>query len=261
MYSSKFSKKINILDVYIDNFSQEELCQIISEKIKSDCKIKIFTPNTEILLKTERKDNEKYLINSAEILIPDGKGLILASKILKTPLKERIAGIDLAEDIMKIALKNNYSIYILGGKDNIAKQAKINLKLKYKALKICGTHSGYFSQEESNDIINKITSAKADILFVCMGFPRQERWIYENIDKLTNVKLAIGLGGSVDVWAGKLKRAPYLFRKCSVEWLWRMLLEPRRFKFLFDIPVFLSKILIQRYKTIKKAKITDGKND
>ena len=261
MYSSNFSKKINILDVYIDNLSQKELTELISEKLKFNNKTKIFTPNTEIVLKSSKNQNERKFINSADILIPDGKGLILASKILQTPLKERIAGIDLAENIMEIAKNKKYSIYILGGKDNVANQAKTNLRLKYKGIKICGTHSGYFTHKEETDIVKEIEKSKAEILFVCMGYPRQEKFIYENIDKLTRVKLAIGLGGSVDVWAGKLKRAPYLFRKFSLEWFWRMLLEPRRIKFLLDIPTFFMKIIMQKHKINKNLKITDGKND
>ena len=261
MYSSNFSKKINILDVYIDNITKKTLSEMISENLKNNRRLKIFTPNTEIILKATKNQDYKNLINSADISIPDGIGLIFASKILGTPIKQRVAGIEIAEDIMDIARKNNYSIYILGGKDKIAEKAKSKLSLKYGGLKICGTHSGYFSQEESKDIINEIQNTKADILFVCMGFPRQEKWICNNIDSLTDVKLAIGLGGSVDVWAERLKRAPHLFRKCSLEWLWRMLLEPRRFKFLLDIPVFLAKIIIQKHQGLKNVKISNGKND
>ena len=159
-----------------------------------------------------------------------------------------MAGIDTAEFILSHAAKNEFSVFLLGGKNGVAKIAKKKLEEKYNGLNICGFHHGFFDTlgKENNEIIKQINNSEADIVFVCMGFPRQEIWISENIDKLTSIQIAIGLGGSLDVWAGNVRRAPKIFRKLSLEWLWRMMLEPKRIKFLPSIPMFTIKILREK---------------
>ena len=237
--------KINILGVHIDCLSKKNLYKAIGKSLNSKEKSKIFTPNTEIIVKAHKNEKLKDILNSATISIPDGIGVIWAAKALSSPLPERLAGIDTAEFILSHAAKNEFSVFLLGGKDGVAKIAKKKLEEKYKGLNICGFHHGFFDAQgkENDEIIKKINNSGADIIFVCMGFPRQEMWISENIDKLSSVKLAVGLGGSLDVWAGNVKRAPEAFRKMSLEWLWRMMLEPKRIKFLPIIPVFAIKIL------------------
>ena len=255
-------KKINILNIGIDPLTQEELYRKINMSLTSKNKIKIFTPNPEIIIKASKEESLKNILNSANILIADGSGIVLASKLLATPIPQRLTGIDTAEYILDVASKTGLSIFLLGGKSDVVQLAKEKLEKKYKGIEICGIHHGYFDTNgiENINLITKINNAKPDILFVCMGFPRQEIWISENLDKLHSVCLSMGLGGSLDVWSGKIKRAPLFFRKMSLEWLWRIILEPRRIKFVFQIPVFISKILRQK-ETIKVSKDKiDGKN-
>ena len=246
-------EKISILGVKIDCLTKKMLHEKIEKLLCSDTQTKIFTPNPEFIIKAEKNDDIKELLNSSAISIPDGIGVVFGSKILGTPLPERLTGIDTAEFILDIAAKNNYSVFLLGGKEGVAKTARDKLEEKHQGLSVCGFHHGFFDikGDQNNDIIAMINNSGADVLFVCMGFPRQEKWIAENINKLHSVRLAIGLGGCLDVWSGNLRRAPLIFRKLSLEWLWRMMLEPKRIKFLSLIPIFILKILKERVKKDK----------
>ena len=252
-------KKINILGINIDNISTKEAIEKINTNISKNKTTKIFTPNTTIIVKSSRDEHLKAMLNSADISIPDGAGVRIASKILGSPVNDKLAGIELGEDILYLAEKNNFKVFLLGGSQEVSKKAEIELKQKYRNLNICGANDGYFDVKgiENNAVIDKINNAKPDILFVCMGFPRQEEWIVKNIDKLTSTKVAIGLGGSLDVWSGRLKRAPSIFRKLLLEWLWRMMLEPKRSGVIFIIPVFLLKVIKQKLFILTKI---SGKN-
>ena len=254
--------KINILGVCIDALTKEKLYKKIGNLLKSEDKIKIFTPNPQILIKAQKNESIKDILNLATISIPDGTGVIWASKILGTPLPERLTGIDTAEYILTLAAKKNLSVFLLGGQDDVVKSAKSRLEEKYRGLKICGVHHGFFDLQgdKNKQVISLINASDADILFVCMGFPRQEIWITENMPKLSSVRLSIGLGGSLDVWSGRLRRAPALFRNLSLEWLWRMILEPKRIRFLPIIPVFVFKILRERCSKGSKLSKNNGKN-
>jgi N-acetylglucosaminyldiphosphoundecaprenol N-acetyl-beta-D-mannosaminyltransferase len=175
----------------------------------------------------------------SDINIPDGIGIYLASRLCGSPLPERSTGIDTAEQILKIAEKRSLRVFLLGGKDGIARVAKKNLLRRFPALNICGTHHGYFDEKSEKKVINLINSSRAELLLVCMGFPRQEEWISKNLSSLTSVRVAIGLGGTLDVWANKVRRAPKILQNVGLEWLWRVILEPSRAKIFLDIPRFL----------------------
>ncbi len=254
--------KINILGVYIDSITKEKLYEKIEDLLNSKDNIKIFTPNPQILMRAQKNENIKNILNSATISIPDGTGVIWGSKILRTPLPERLAGIDIAEYILTLAAKKNLSVFLLGGQDEVVKSAKLKLEERYRGLKICGVHHGFFDTrgDENKQVISQINASDADILFVCMGFPRQEMWITENMSNLPSVQLSIGLGGSLDVWSGRLRRAPLVFRKLSLEWLWRIILEPKRIKFLPVIPIFAFKILRERHSKEHISSKNNGKN-
>ena len=245
--------KINVLGIYIDRITKQELYESIEKSLNSDCKTKIFTPNPEIIVKAQKDEKIKNILNSATLSIPDGTGIIWAAKKLGTPLPQRLDGIDTAEFVLSLAVKKGLSVFLLGAEEGIAKSAKYILEEKYQGLNICGTHHGFFdiNGQQNGDIIHRINNSGADILFVCMGFPRQEIWINENIEKLNSVRLGMGLGGSLDVWSGKVRRAPKVFRKLYLEWLWRIILEPKRIRFLPVIPLFVLKVLRERSQKYK----------
>ena len=184
---------------------------------------------------------------------PTSSEIVLASKILKKPLKYKIAGIDLGEGIVKYAAASGKKVYFLGAapanseRKAVALIAEEKLAEKYEGFKLCGWHDGYFKPEMTDDIINDINDCGTDILFVCLGAPRQELWVKENRDKL-NVSLILGLGGSLDGYAGTVKRAPEFFIKINCEWLYRLIKQPSRFKRMLKLPKYIFGALGERLR-------------
>ena len=228
-----------ILSTNITTLARRALIRIIALRAKQKKRTVIFTPNPQILLSAQKSKKESQPLQASDINIPDGIGVVMASRLTGGKIKARIGGIDLAQDILALAQEKHYKVFLLGSQKGVAKIAKKNLKKKYPALNICGTHHGYFEKYENEKIIQKINHARPDIIFVCMGYPRQEEWIIQNKDKLNSVRIFIGLGGSLDVWAQKAKRAPIPLRAIGLEWLYRTVKEPKRARIFFDIPRFL----------------------
>ena len=242
------SKKVNILGINIDNVTESECVETIRQALREKKNKKIFTPNTSIVLSTVKDKKMNHLINSADLLIADGIGLVQASKILNDPLPQRIAGIDMGEKILEIANGDRLSLFLLGGTKESVSTAANKIRDKYRNIKICGIHHGFFDTNGAygQKLIKIINSKAPDIIFVCMGYPKQELWISQNAHKIPSLRLSIGLGGSFDVWSGKVRRAPVIFRKLNMEWLWRMIIQPQRLKNLSDIPCFYYYILKQK---------------
>ena len=190
------------------------------------------------------------MLNSAELLLPDGIGVIYASRILGSPLPERIAGIDMGEYLLRLAAERSLKVYLLGARPGVAELAAANLIKTFPKLIICGTHHGYFNKNGAynSHLLSEINSAAPDILIVCFGAPAQEKWIYDNKHSLNSVRIIAGLGGSLDVWSGKVSRAPRIMQKLSLEWVWRIFRQPKRITFLFKIPIFLLAVYMQKRK-------------
>lgn len=242
--------ELRIFSVSVCAEAQPKILEKLKNMLDGEAQSKIFTPNTEMLLAASKDPSVTKLLNSAELLIPDGIGIKIASHILSSPIPTRISGIDMAFELLKIAEVRNLSVFLLGGKPTVAQRAAEKLKSELPRLNICGAHHGYFEKSgaENAAVIEEIRKASPDILFVCFGFPMQERWICENLTAtaLPSVRVAMGLGGSLDVWAGDKKRAPVLIQKLGFEWLWRALPEPKRLKILLEIPEFLYRSAKQK---------------
>lgn len=241
-----------ILSLNISTLTKREILKIIAIRAGQKKRTVIFTPNTQILLSAQKSKSESSLLNSADINVPDGMGVVFASKLTDGKIKARVSGIDLAEDILALSQKMGYKIFLLGAKQGIAKKAKQKLKARYPYLNICGTHHGYFdkSGKENEKVINEIKKKRPDIIFVCMGYPTQEKWIIKNAPALPSVRLFIGLGGSLDVWSGKSHRAPTPFKILGLEWLYRTIKEPKRARIFLDIPRFLFEVLKNKKRTL-----------
>ena len=194
----------------------------------------VFTPNAVMLEACRRDPSLGILLGHASLSLADGAGVVRAAKRCGTPLCERVAGIDFAEAVLARAAKEGLRVFLLGGKEGIAGIAANRLQERYPALCVCGTSWGYFDREgeENRQLLTHIRETRADILFVCLGFPLQEKWICENLAHLSSLCLIAGLGGSLDVWAGKSKRAPHALSRVGLEWAWRMVREPRRLRHL-----------------------------
>ncbi len=243
--------KTNIRGVNFDNLTLNETVELILSRLRKGEQTAVFTPNSEIV-QTCIEDNRLYaVINSADVICPDGIGVIKAAKILKTPLKEKVAGIEVGEKLISSLADGSKTIFFLGSKPGIADLAAEAMQRKYPGIKIAGTNDGYFKKEgeENEAVIAKVNESGADVLFVCLGAPAQEKWIYANRGKLNAVVL-LGLGGSLDGYAGVVKRAPKLFIKLGLEWFYRLLCEPWRFKRMLKLPKFYLGTL--RYKLTGK---------
>ena len=234
---------INIRGVNFCNVTLDEAADWVGSVLEAapESPRAVFTPNSEIVQLCIEENKYYDLINSADLIIPDGIGVIKASRILGTPLKEKVAGIELGERTLAIASEKGYSVYFLGAKPGVAEQAAANMREKYPALTVAGIHDGYFKKEgeENEAVLAAIRAASPDVLYVCLGVPAQEKWIDANRAALGSVKLCLALGGSLDVWAGNVKRAPKLFIKLGLEWFYRLCCEPKRIGRMMKLPKFL----------------------
>ncbi len=240
---------LNIFGVSIEIGDKKTVIDKIKRAFSDSCTISVFTPNPQMLMLAEKNEKFKDILCGGDILLPDGVGVCIAAKLLGTPLPDRITGIDTAENLLEYASDGDIPVFLLGGKDGVAARAAKKIKARYPRLCICGTHHGYFekSGEDNDGVIKMINESGAKILFVCFGAPLQETWTAENKERLNSVKLYMGLGGALDVWSGDIKRAPSFMQKAGLEWLWRILKEPKRISFVFQIPRFLCKVVRQKY--------------
>lgn len=234
-------KKIKIRGLYFDNVTMREALVFAERSLAEERAVCIFTPNAEIAQLALENEDVMHLMNGADLLLPDGAGILLASEILKTPLTEKVAGIDFGMGVLSLASEKGYPIFLLGGKTTVAETAAEKLKTKFPALQIVGTHDGYFEKtgEENDRVIRQINDSGAEILFVCFGAPTQETWITENKHRLPGVRLLAGLGGSLDVYAEAVKRAPSFFIRARLEWFYRLLQEPKRIRRMMKLPKYI----------------------
>ena len=230
---------VEVVGIKIDNVNMDEAAALMEEFLETDRCSKVFTPNSEILLTAVRDREFESVLNSGHLVVPDGIGVVIASRFYGTPLKERVAGFDLMMRLMDMADSRGGSVYLLGGREGVAEEAAIKLTESYGNLKIAGTRNGYFEEDSENNIVNEINNSKADILLAALGAPKQEKFIYKHSDKL-KVKVAMGVGGSLDVLAGKVKRAPEFYQKAGLEWFYRLVKEPRRITRVLRIPKFIA---------------------
>lgn len=218
-------KKENILGVDVCITSYNELKDKIDKDIKNKSKSFIVAINPEKILKARNDEKLRKLLNNATYQIPDGIGVVYASKLKKGKISSRITGIDSMEMLCSLSNDKGYKIFMYGAKDEIISKAKQNLEKKYKNINIVGYINGY--EKDNKKIIRAINKSKADIVFVALGSPKQEIWITENMDKLC-ASIFQGVGGSFDVFSGNIKRAPKWMQKSGLEWFYRLIKEPKR---------------------------------
>lgn len=236
--------KETILGVDVSPVTMEEAIGKVDEIIKNRKPEFIVAINPEKIMKSLHDEDLKILLNSAYLNLPDGVGILVASKLKRGRIKYRVTGIDLMMNICSLASNSGYRVYLLGASPGTALKAAERLKEKFPNLHISGTHDGYFKGHEE-EVVNDIASSNSDVIFVAMGSPKQEYWIKNNMDKL-NVPLLMGVGGSYDVICGNIKRAPSWMRKLGLEWLFRLIKEPWRISRMLVLPVFLAMALKEK---------------
>lgn len=238
--------KVDILGVKIDRIGFDEVLKSVEKLIEVGRKGKpqyLVKPNAEIVTYAQKDLEFKKILNSASLAPPDGIGLLLGSTLLGRGLRQRVGGPELMEAILELAQKKGYSVFFLGAAEKVVKKLADVVVNRYPKLKIAGFHHGYF--EDDRKAVGEIKKARPDILFVALGFPKQEKWIVKYLKEL-KVPLSVAEGGSFDFISGQTPRAPVWMRSVGLEWLFRSLIEPSRIKRQFALPKFLWLILTKR---------------
>lgn len=184
-------------------------------------------------------------VRSADLVIADGVGVIYGAKILGTPLKQKLPGIEFAQNLMARMAQDGKTLFLLGAKPGIAETAAEKLQEKYPGLQIVGTHDGYFKEDEP--VVEEIRQSGADVVFVCLGAPKQEKWMKKN-GEATGAHLLLGLGGCLDVFSGTVQRAPVIYQKLGLEWFHRLIKNPSRAGRMMKIPLFLVHVVGEKGK-------------
>ena len=228
--------RVDVLGVAFDSVTVDEAVERALELLEQDGPHLVVTPNPEIVQRANQDPEFADLLARADLVIPDGVGVIYAAKILGRPLKARVPGIDFASALMGRMAGTGKRLFLLGAEPGVAEQAAARLQAAYPGLVVCGVHDGYF--KEDGPVVQAIRDARADAVFVCLGAPKQEKWIAAHGGE-AGARLYIGLGGSLDVFAGKVERAPERMQKLGLEWLYRLIKQPSRIGRMAKLPLFL----------------------
>ena len=244
-------KKQALLNTYINNLTMSETVEAIEKMIEEERKSYVVAINVDVVMKIESDSYLKEIVDNADMVLVDGKPLVWISKLYGKPLKAKISGSDLVPLLCEVSAQKGYRMFIIGGKDGIAEQAKKRLEEKYPDIEIVGTYAPPMGFEKDKKELNKIndmiSEVKPDLLITCFGCPKQEKWIYENINKY-DAKVSVCAGATVDFLAGNVKRAPRWMSEHGLEWFYRFLQEPKRmFRRYFIDGVKIIR-LIRKYK-------------
>jgi len=242
-------QRIKILNTNIDNLSMKESLELIEKSIQSNKQIHHVVVNAGKIVMMQKDLQLQQSVNESDLINADGQAVVWASKVLGKPLKERVAGIDLMRNLVQLAHKRNYKIFFLGAREEVVKKVVDIYSGEYSANLIAGYRNGYFKKEEELLIAQEITKSEANMLFVAISSPTKENFLFENKTILEKVNFVMGVGGSFDVVAGKVKRAPLWMQKAGLEWFYRFLQEPKRMwkRYLIGNLKFLLLVLRERF--------------
>lgn len=239
--------RVTVLGTEIDSTTQNEAVDRAMTAMHERKGAFVITPNAEYLLQAKTQRDLRQISQSAFLSLPDSIGVLAAARILKIPLHQRVTGIDFVFSLLKKMGERSRSVFLLGARPGVAEAAADRLRELIPGLVIAGTSHGYFSSTDEKRICERINTASPDLLIVCLGSPRQERWMYKNASAL-HVGLMAGLGGTLDVFAGNVDRAPEGWRKIGLEWLYRSIREPKRITRILRIPLIIPVSLRYRVR-------------
>ena len=228
----------------VDAVDVDGALERIAAFVASGVGAQVVTFGAEMAVHAQRDHGYRDVINGADLVVADTVGVVWAARVLGSPLRERVAGIDLVERLIDV---QRWPIYFLGGKDGVADRAAVALRERHPQLRVAGSHHGYFSEAESKAVADAICACGARVVLVALGFPRQEFWIRDHLPRLAPAT-CIGVGGAFDVWAGKSPRAPESWRRAGLEWLYRLVREPRRLRRQLALPEFAFRVFSQRLR-------------
>ena len=251
--------KTDVLGVAYDNVTMDEALETARGLLSTEGASIVVTPNAEMAYEATRDPEFCALLNRADLVLPDGAGVILAAKLRRTPLKGKVAGVDFAANLLPILAETGKKLYLLGSKPGVAELAAEKMKETAPGLVICGTADGYFTDEAA--VIEKINDAGAEALFVCLGMPKQEQFMFRHRKELKTVRLMAGLGGTLDSFAGTVKRAPDWMIRANLEWFYRLCREPKRLGRMMRLPKYVLKALGTREQIAAAAADHSGQPD
>lgn len=237
--------RVEILGVGFDNVTMAEAVARGCELLAEDGAHYVVTPNPEIVETCRENEKAREAVNAASLVLPDGIGIIYGARILKTPLRERVPGIEFGTAMIEHCAKTGKSVYLLGAKPGVAEMAAENLKARFEGLIIAGTGDGYFKDDAA--AAEKIRESGAAMALICLGAPKQELFM-RRFGEATGAHLLMGLGGSLDVFAGVAQRAPKFFCDHNLEWFYRLVKQPSRFGRMMRLPLFLVHAAKERGK-------------
>lgn len=246
------NKRACILGFPVDLTDMDCAIKYADECIKNSVGGHVVTLNPEMIMQGRKNTELKTALKCAELIIPDGIGVIKALRKLGINDVQQLPGIEFSEKLIEFCAQNRYSVAFIGASKDVLDLMMSNVKSKYNELNIVYSHDGFFDQSQEQEIINNLLQTKPNVVFLALGVPKQELWIYKNKSILNN-SLMVGVGGSFDVWAGKVKRAPFVFRKFGLEWFYRLISQPSRFTRMFPtLPLFFIKVALDNKNTRKE---------
>lgn len=237
--------RIEILGVGFDNITMEQAVAEGVRLINTPGAHYAVTPNPEIVEVCRTDPEAMEAVRNADLVLADGIGIIYGAKLLGTPLKGRVTGIGFAQGLMGEMAQNGKSLFLLGAKPGVAEKAADKLRTAYPGLQIAGTRDGYF--QEDGPVLEEIRASGADVVFVCLGAPKQEKWMRKN-GAASGARLLVGLGGCLDVFSGEVQRAPEIFQRLGLEWFYRLVKNPSRFGRMMKLPLFLVHVAGEKGK-------------
>ncbi|WDN88272.1 N-acetylglucosaminyldiphosphoundecaprenol N-acetyl-beta-D-mannosaminyltransferase [Desulfosarcina sp. BuS5] len=243
--------RLDILNIWVDPVNREQAVRLVEKFLAQEARPhSIFASNPEKNF-TVPKDLDLYkTFKEADLLLPDGIGMVLAARILHKAGLTRVPGSEFIFDLCRLAEIKGYKIFLYGAKEEVSRAAADKLQKQYPDLVIAGRENGYLKEPEMPDLIGRINESGAEILFIALGSPMQEKWYAVHKNELTHVRVCQAIGGTLDTIAGNVKRAPELWCKFSLEWLYRLLSEPKRIKRQKVLPVFAIMILVRKLKAM-----------
>lgn len=237
---------MRILGVNVNIITMDEIVHALESRLRQNLQSFVVTANAEIIMMCQQDAAYKEILNSkADFVLPDGAGAVWAGRYLGYEVVERVTGFDLWNKLLKLSVEQEWKVYFLGGMPGIAEAAKSKAESLYPGVQIVGVHDGYFKSNETEELLDEINESGAQMLFVALGAPKQERFIAEQRERL-NARLLMGIGGSFDVFAGKMARAPQWMQDASLEWAFRLYKQPSRFIRMLALPKFALKVMLSR---------------
>ena len=239
------AERVNILGVDVDAVTMAEAVDVVRRAMDTRAGVMVATANAEMLMRATHDEELRHILNASALVVPDGAGTVWAARHLGHAMPERVAGYDLAQELLRCAPAEGRRVYFFGSAPGVAEKAKAKAEQIYPGIEIVGVRNGFFSPADNAAIIAEIRAARPDLLLVALGVPKQEKWIAAHLAEL-DVPVAIGVGGTLDVMAGVMKRAPYWMQRAKLEWLFRGLMQPKRAGRLLALPKFVLKVHASR---------------